>query len=633
MPAANVDLYPEFEVNKYTLIFDATQGGRFESNDARTISYVYEYGATPEALTEVPVFPGKVFADWSEDIPATVTKDITFTALYDDVEYTVKFVDGSETLVEFPAYYGAEIYAEDVPEGYNAEDSWYIIKDGVETVVNFPYEVKGDTVLYAADEANIHNADFYVDGELYKSVPTVYGEEITAPEAPAKLGYTFKMWDPEVGVMTENGKSFNAVYEINTTTITFTNTGDTVIAPITGEYNTPVTEAIPTPVKEGHTFAGWNTPIPAVMPAEDMTIAALWTKNTYSIRFENHDGSLIDVVTDLYGADVTAPALPVEPGCSYEWDQEVPATMPAENMTIKAVRSTFRYSINFDTNGGVPEIDPLLDVDYGAPIEKPEDPTKEGFTFGGWATKDAPETPIDFPETMPAENLELVAIWNTNTHKAVFDAAGGIFADGTSTKVVAGVEYGSDIVAPADPTRNGYIFEGWNPTPDKMIDEDMTFTAQWTPDPSGSVEYKINVVTINPADNSEITQTVVTNSAKNGETVEIIKKGAASTADHIYTFEDIIDSVSNVLDESRTTVTSMTVTLGEDNTLTVYCKLAEIEVVFLANGGKFENGSGNVIVSGKYGESLVAPADPARTGYKFTGWHKPLEGTFTKAEG
>ncbi|MEE1012617.1 MAG: hypothetical protein U0L11_11365, partial [Acutalibacteraceae bacterium] len=39
MPAANVDLYPEFEVNKYTLIFDATQGGRFESNDARTISY------------------------------------------------------------------------------------------------------------------------------------------------------------------------------------------------------------------------------------------------------------------------------------------------------------------------------------------------------------------------------------------------------------------------------------------------------------------------------------------------------------------------------------------------------------------------------------------------------------------
>ncbi len=631
MPAANVDLYPEFEINEYTYVFDATQGGRFESNDSRTISYVYEYGATPEELAEAPVYPGKVFIGWSEDVPATVTEDVTFVALYDDIEYTVKFVDGNETLDEFPAFYGDKVYAEDVPEGYNAENSWYVKNaDGTKTVVNFPYEVTGDTVLYAADAADIYNADFYVDGELYKSVPTVFGEEIDAPKAPVKEGYTFKMWDPEVGVMDEAGKSFNAVYDINKTTITFTDTGDTVIAPIEGDYNSPVTTVVPTPVKEGHTFAGWNTPIPTTMPAEDMTIAALWTKNTYSIRFENHDGSLIEVVTGLYGSDVTAPALPVEPGCSYEWDKEVPDTMPAENMTIKAVRSTFRYSINFDTNGGVPEIDPLLDVDYGASIEKPEDPTKEGFSFGGWATKDAPDTPINFPETMPAENLELVAIWNANTHKAVFDAAGGIFADGTSSKVIEGIEYGDDVTAPADPTREGYLFDGWNPAPDKMIDEDMTFTAQWTPDPSGSVEYKINVVTINPADGSEITQTVVTNSAKNGETVEIIKQGATSTANHVYTFESLISSVSNVLDESRTTVTSMTVELGKENVLTVYCKLAEIEVTFLANGGKFDNGSGNAVVTGKYGEEIEAPADPTRTGYKFTGWHKPVEGaTFT----
>jgi len=630
MPAANVDLYPEFVAKEYTYIFDATQGGRFESNDSRTISYVYEFGATPEELTEAPVFPGKTFIGWSEDLPATVTKDVTFTALYDDVEYTVKFVDGNDTLSEFPAYYGDKVYEEDVPEGYRAVNSWYILNaDGSKTVVNFPYDVKGDTVLYAEDTANVYNADFYVDGGLYKSVPTIFGEEIEAPEAPAKEGYTFRMWAPEVGVMDENGKSFNAVYDINTTTITFANTGDTVIDPITGDYNAPITTIVPVPVKEGHTFAGWNTPIPTTMPAEDMTISALWTKNTYSIRFENHDGSLIDVVTGLYGSDVKAPALPVEPGCSYEWDQTVPETMPAENMTIKAVRSTFRYSINFDTNGGVPEIDPLLDVDYGASIEKPADPTKEGFTFGGWATKDAPETPIDFPENMPAENLELVAIWNANTHKAIFDAAGGVYADGTSSKIVEGIEYGADVKAPEEPTREGYIFDGWNPTPDKMINEDMTFTAQWTPDPSGSVEYKINVVTINPADGSELTETVVTNSAKNGETVEIIKKGETSTADHIYTFEDIIDSASNVLDEDRTTVTSMTVTLGEDNTLTVYCKLAEIEVTFLANGGKFEDGSGNAVVTGKYGETIVAPADPTRTGFEFKGWHKPLEGTFT----
>lgn len=632
MPAGNVDLYPEFVANEYTYIFDATQGGLFESNDSRTISFVYEYGEIPEELLEAPVFPGKTFVGWSEDLPETVTEDKTFTALYDDVDYTVKFVDGSDVLDEYNALYGDKVYTEDVPEGYKADASWYVENaDGSKTVVTFPYEVKGDVVFYAADESNVYNADFYVDGELYKSVPTIFGEDIDAPSAPVKEGYTFKMWAPEVGAMDEQGKSFNAVYDINKTTITFVDTGDTVIDPIVGDYNTPVTATIPTPVKSGYTFAGWNTPVPSTMPAEDMEIAALWTKNTYSIRFENHDGSLIDVVTGLYGSAVTAPALPVEPGCSYEWDQEVPATMPAENMTIKAVRSTFRYSINFDTNGGEPEeIDPLLDVDYGAPVEKPEDPIKEGYSFGGWAKTSDPETPIDYPVTMPAENLELIAIWNTNTHNAIFDAAGGVYTDGSSTKIVEGVEYGADVNAPEEPTREGYIFDGWNPTPDKMIDEDMIFTAQWTPDPSGSVEYTINVVTINPADGSEITQTVVTNSAKSGETVEIIKNGESSTADHVYTFEALINSESNVLDESRTTVTSMTVTIGEDNVLTVYCKLAEVEVTFLANGGKFSDNTGNVVITGTYGEEIVVPEEPVRTGYKFTGWHKSVEGaTFT----
>jgi len=635
MPSNNVDLYPEFVVNEYTYIFDATQGGRFESNDARTISFVYEYGATPEELAEVPVYPGKTFIGWSEDLPETVTEDKTFVALYDDNEYTVKFVDGNDTLNEYTAFYGDKVYDEDIPEGYKAENAWYIEEaDGSKTVVTFPYEVTGDVVFNAADESNVYNADFYVDDKLYESVPTIFGEDIEAPEAPAKEGYTFKMWAPEVGIMDEEGKTFNAVYDINRTTITFADTGDTVIDPIEGDYNTPVTATIPTPVKEGHTFAGWNTPVPSTMPAEDMTIAALWTKNTYSIRFENHDGSLIEVVTGLYESDVTAPALPVEAGYEFAWDKEVPETMPAENMTIKAVRTPLKFSISFDTNDGVPaEIAPIENVNCGDPITKPADPTKEGFSFGGWAEASDPETPITFPETMPAGGLDLVAIWNTNTHKAVFDAAGGVYKDGTSTKIVDDIKYGADVNAPEEPTREGYIFDGWNPTPDKMIDEDMTFTAQWTPDSSGSVEYQINVVTINPADGSEITNTVITNTAADGETVEIIKKGASSTADHIYTFEDLIDSVSNVLDEDRTTETTMTVALGEDNVLTVYCKLADVSVTFLANGGAFADGADSAVVTGKYGEAIVAPADPTRTGYEFTGWNKAVEGaTFTSED-
>ncbi len=634
MPAENVELVPVYELNKHTYIFDATQGGKFESNGSRTYSFVYEYGATPEDFDEIPVFPGKEFLGWSEEIPEKVTGDITFVADYSDIEYTVTFMDGTEVLDEFPVFYGDIIYDSDVPEGYKAEDSWYVEdEDGVKTVVEFPYTITGDTVLYATDSANVYDAEFYVDGELYKAVPTVFDEQIIAPEAPEKEGYTFMMWDPEVGIMDEEGKVFDAIYEINVTKITFVNTGDTEIDPIEGEYNSDVTANIPTPVKKGYTFTGWNTPVPSKMPAEDLEISAMWEKKSYTISFVNYDGSLIEDVTAEYEADVDAPELPVEAGYTYEWDKEVPSTMPAENMTITAVRTPLKYSITFDTNGGTPEIEPIENVDCGAPLEKPEDPEKEGYTFGGWADASEPDVPVDFPETMPAGGLDLIAIWNTNKHNAYFSANGGQFADGKTLYVAKDVEYGSDITPPADPTRTDYIFNGWSPVPDKMANEDMYFDATWIPNPSGSVVYTINVITINPADNSEITTAVVTSSAKAGETVEVIHKGETATADHSYNYEDLIDSVSNVLDEERTTETKITVELTHENVINVYCKLADVTVTFLANGGEFADGTSTTEVTGKYGETIDAPADPERTGYTFTGWDKDVEGaTFTEAD-
>lgn len=641
MPNANVELIAQYEAEKYTLVFDATQGGKFESNGQRTVSFVYEYGETPDEFTEEPVYPGMEFLGWDNEMPDVVTEDILFTAEYSDIEYTVTFVDGDKTLDEINYYYGDIVYADDVPSGYNAENAWYIgesVEEG--TVVTFPYKVEGNVVMKAITDADVFDAVFdagegrFADGEKVKTVPTLSGTEIAVPAAPTREGYTFLMWSPEPGIIDGEDMYFAAIYEVNETTISFADTGDTVIDPITGDYGSPVTAVISTPEKKGYTFAGWNTQIPSTMPAEDMTISALWTKNTYSVTFLNYDGSIIEVVTGLYESDVTAPALPSEAGYSYKWDKEVPSKMPAENITITAERTAYEYSISFDTNGGVPAtIAPIENVECGSPIVKPDDPTKEGFTFGGWADASAPTTPIQFPETMPAGGLELIAIWNDNYHSATFDAAGGIFTDGTSTKVIKNIKYGDTITAPEEPTRPNYIFDGWNPVPDKMLDEDMTFTAQWKPDASGSVEYKINVVTINPADNSEIAKTVVTNFAADGETVEIIKEGATSTADHVYTFEDIIDSASNVLDEERTTVTEMEVKLGEDNVLTVYCKLADVTVTFLANGGQFADGSDKATATGKYGAAITAPADPTKVGHKFTGWDKDVENaTFTEAE-
>ena len=632
MPAEDVELVPVYEIKKVTFIFDATQGGKFESNGERTYSFVYNYGDDTVDFTEIPVFPGKVFLNWSEKIPAKATSDITFEADYTDAEYTVTFMDGDKVVDKYPVFYGDPIYATDVPEGYTEENSWYIQNaDGSKTVVEFPYTVTDNVVLNAMDSAKVFDAEFYVDDVLYKAVPTVYEEQIIAPEAPEKEGYTFVMWDPEVSIMDEEGKRFDAVYEPKTTKITFVDTGKTEIAPIEGKYNSDVKADIPVPEKDGYTFKGWNTPIPTKMPAENIEISAIWAKNTYSIRFENYNGSLIDVVTGEFESAVTAPALPNEAGYTYEWDTIVPGTMPAKNMTITAVRTPIKYSISFNTNGGIPEeIATIKDVNCGDPIEEPEAPTLEGFEFGGWALASAPDVPVKFPETMPAGGLDLVAIWNTTKHDAYFNANGGKFADGKTLSIVKGIEYGASITLPVAPEREGYTFEGWSPVPELMANEDMFFDATWKPISVEGIDYTINVITINPADGTEITTPVVTNSVGEGGTVEVIHKGETATADHSYTFEDLIDSVSNVLDEDRTTNTKITVTKDGENVINIYCKLADVTVTFFANGGKFDDGSDKIVVSGKYGQEIDVPADPERTGYKFVDWDKDVEGaTFT----
>ena len=78
--------------------------------------------------------------------------------------------------------------------------------------------------------------------------------------------------------MTAENVTVKALWTINQYTITFANTGDSTIDPITANYGTAIT-APEDPTKVGYTFAGWDKEIPATMPAEDMTISAKWTIN------------------------------------------------------------------------------------------------------------------------------------------------------------------------------------------------------------------------------------------------------------------------------------------------------------------------------------------------------------------
>ena len=240
-----------------------------------------------------------------------------------------------------------------------------------------------------------------------------YGVGATLPAADdmTYTGHTFKGWyDNEnltgspvtaIGGAETGNKEYWAKWEINQYTITFDTNGGSEIAPITQDYGTEIT-APDNPTRKGYTFKGWDKEIPKTMPAENMTVKAQWEINQYTITFDTNGGSEIAPITQDYGTEITAPDNPTRKGYTFKgWDKEIPETMPAENITVKAQWEINQYTIAFDTNGGS-EIAPITQ-DYGTEITAPDNPTRKGYTFKGWDK--------EIPETMPAENLTITARW------------------------------------------------------------------------------------------------------------------------------------------------------------------------------------------------------------------------------
>ena len=358
--------------------------------------------------------------------------------------------------------------------------NWTKGEDEVSKVNPYVFTVTEDVSLTANFKASTFTISYELDGGQLAEGDTNPGEYTIEDEDiklknPTKAGYTFAGWLKEgdetpsteatIATGTTGNLKFTAQWTINQYTITFETDGGTTIAPIKQDFNTPVT-APANPTKEGYTFAGWDKDVPETMPAGDMTITAQWTINQYTITFDTDGGTTIAPITQNYATDVTAPADPTKEGYTFAgWDKDVPETMPAGDMTITAQWTINQYTITFDTDGGT-TIAPIKQ-DFNTPVTAPADPTKEGYTFAGWDK--------DVPETMPAGDMTITAQWTINQYTITFDTDGG------TTIAPITQNYATDVTAPADPTKEGYTFVGWDKAvPTKMPAEDMTITAQWT---------------------------------------------------------------------------------------------------------------------------------------------------------
>ena len=134
-------------------------------------------------------------------------------------------------------------------------------------------------------------------------------------------------------------------------------------------------------------------------------------------------------------------------------------------LTLTAKWTANRYTITFKPENGGQDI--VIKQDYGTAITAPANPTKTGYTFAGWDRES--------PTTMPAENITLTARWTVNQYTITFKPENG------GQDIVIKQDYGTAITAPANPTKTGYTFAGWDrEIPTTMPAGDMTITARWT---------------------------------------------------------------------------------------------------------------------------------------------------------
>ena len=437
---ANTSLTANFKANMYDVTFDM---------DGQKTTSSLAFGSvitTPAAPTKT----GYTFAGWSPAFKEgdTVPVDgITYTATWTVNQYTITFdTDGGSEVAAITQDYASAVTAPAAPT-----KTGYTFK-GWEPAI--PETVPAENLTVKAKwQINQYTITFDTDGgSEIAPITQDYNTEVKAPADPTKTGYTFKGWEPAVPttIPAEN-LTVKAQWQINQYTVKFVVDGEELKSE-TLDYNSAIT-APADPVKEGHTFMGWDPSYVdgAKVPANDVTYTAVWKANQYTITFDTDGGTEVAAITQDYASDVTTPAAPTKTGYTFKgWDKEIPATMPAENVTIKAQWQINQYTVKFVADGTVVSETTL---DYGTAITAPEAPAKQGYTFTGWS----PE--VD--ETVPANDVTYEAEYTINTYKLTY------VLDDVEVKTLE-VEYGAEIEDFVPEVEDGREFAGWEDVPVTM---------------------------------------------------------------------------------------------------------------------------------------------------------------------
>lgn len=539
--ANGISLYGHWEIITYSISYNLNQGTATNPS-----TYTIE---TEDITLNTPTRTGYSFTGWTGTELNSATQSVTITTgSTGNREYTTEWTANSYTVIldnqeatnpgtaNISATYDSDMPSITAPTktgkvfagyytGTNGAGDQYYGANGQSTRT---WNIATDkTTLYAywIDPVS-HTLTLHLCGGTYNestddiihTVNETLSYDFPTP-TPTRTGYTFDGWFtnneysgdpinsndivPQVGSGNLGHYDLYAKWTINQYTISFEENGGSTVDDITQNYATTVTK--PTdPTKTGYTFSGWYTNEECTapytfttMPANDITLYAKWNINQYTIVFNSNGGSSVDSITQDYQSDVVQPADPTRTGYTFSgWftdnvtfeNEFTFDTMPLNGITLYAKWTPINYKITFVENDGSTVAD--ITQGYETEITQPTDPTKTGYTFGGWFTDNNTFENEFIFDKMPLNGATLYAKWIAKTYSVTLDKQGG---EGGTSSFTATYDVKTSIDAP---TREGYTFNGYWTSPNGQgtqmyygtgtayrnwnIDSDTTLYANWT---------------------------------------------------------------------------------------------------------------------------------------------------------
>lgn len=291
--------------------------------------------------------------------------------------------------------------------------------------------------------------------------------------------------------------------------------------------------------------------------------------------------------------------------------------------SLKAVWGTEKYNIEFEANDAEGQMEILRDIEYDKEFAAPDcEFVKKGYHFVGWSISENGQSGIyktgDKLKNLGQNNgqtVKLYAQWEENSYKIEYNLNGGTGKIPDSASVLFNTDY---VVADNTGTKEYYLFSGWNTRYDgkgenyivgqhisqvsSTQDELITLYAQWKP-----VLYNIHL-NLNGGEQSGNTNPLQYNcETEDFEITEPSKYG------HVFTGwnEDNSDKINKKIIIKKGS--------HGDIRLNANYKLAEYNVKFETNGGKFKDDS-SIVKSYKFGDNINLPMDVAKQNYIFLGW-------------